>query len=144
MQSLLAMLDTEGGQGTPSKEELARPQQLRGGRARYQSRDRLRPLKVTVTPTEKAVIEARAREAGLSVASYLRAAAMGRQVKSVLDQEAVGELVKVAGNQGRLGGLLKLWLVDQPGRGVPELEIRRVLEHINAIQDQLGKVVSRV
>ncbi len=138
------MLDTEDGQGTHPKEEPARRQQPREVRVRYQSRDRLRPLKVTVTPTEKAIIEARAREARLSVASFLRAAAMGKQVKSVLDQEAVGELVKVAGNQGRLGGLLKLWLVEQPSRGAPEFEVRRVLEHINALQDHLANVVSRV
>ena len=27
--------------------------------------------------------------------------------------------MKLAGDQGRLGCLLKLWLVDQPGRGAP-------------------------
>ena len=141
---LLAMLDGEEGQGARLETPPVGRETPRGGRARYQSRDRLRPLKVTVTPAEKAVIEARAQEAGLSVASFLRAAAISRQVKSVFDHQVVGELVKVAGDQGRLGGLLKLWLTDQPGRGVPEIEVRRLLERINALQDQLADVVSKV
>ncbi len=115
-----------------------------GNRARYQNRDRQHPLKVTVTPAEKAEIAKRAAAAGLSVASYLRAAALGRQVQSVLDHQAVGELVKVAGDQGRLGGVLKLWLVDQPGRGAPEIEVRRLLDRLGDLQGTLAEIVGRV
>ena len=118
---LLAMLDVAAGQGTHPERVPATREPPPGRRARYQGRDRQRPLKVTVTPAEKAIIEARAHEAGLSVASYLRASALGRQVRSALDRKAASELVKVAGDQGRLGGLLKLWLVDQPGKGAPEM-----------------------
>ena len=113
-------------------------------RASYQSRDRQHPLRVTVTAAERAMIQARAKEAGLSVASYLRAVALGRQVRSVIDQKAVGELVKVAGDQGRLGGLLKLWLVDQPGRGLPEVEVRRLLDRLLELQTNLAEIVGRV
>jgi hypothetical protein len=113
-------------------------------RARYQSRDRDHPLRVTVTASEKAIIQARAAEAGLSVASYLRASALGRQVRSVLDHKAVRELVKVAGDQGRLGGLLKLWLVDQPGRGAPEIEVRRLLDRLGDLQGVLAEIVAKV
>ena len=86
----------------------------------------------------------RRKEAGLSVASYLRACALGRQVHSVLDLRAVNDLVKVAGDQGRLGGLLKLWLVDQPGRGTPEIEVRRLLDKIGDAQAALAEIVGRV
>jgi hypothetical protein len=113
-------------------------------RASHQSRDRDHPLRVTVTAAEKATIQARAAEAGLSLASYLRASALGRQVRSVLDHKAVGELVKVAGDQGRLGGLLKLWLTDQPGRGVPEIEVRRLLNRLGDLQTTLADIVGRV
>ena len=113
-------------------------------RASYQGRDRKHPLRVTVTPDEKRVIEAKAQDAGLSVASYLRAAALGRQVRSVLDHQAVGALVKVAGDQGRLGGLLKLWLVDQPGKGAPELEVRRLLDRLGELQGTVAEIVGRV
>ena len=97
-----------------------------------------------MTAAEKATIQARAREAGLSVASYLRAVALGRQVRSVLDHRAVGELVKVAGDQGRLGGLLKLWLIDQPGKGAPEIEVRRLLDRLGDLQSALSEVVGRI
>jgi hypothetical protein len=115
-----------------------------GNRARYQGRDRRHPLRVTVTPTEKATIAAKAAAAGLSVASYLRAAALDRQVHAVLDHRAVGDLVKVAGDQGRLGGLLKLWLVDQPGRGAPEMDVRRLLDRLGDLQSTLAEIVGRV
>ena len=97
-----------------------------------------------MTAAEKATIQARAREAGLSVASYLRAVALGCQVRSVLDHKAVAELVKVAGDQGRLGGLLKLWLVDQPGKGAPEIEVRRLLDRLGDLQSALSEVVGRI
>lgn len=113
-------------------------------RAGYQGRDRDHPLRVTVTAAEKATIQTRAAEAGLSVASYLRAAALGRRVNSMLDHTAVGELVKVAGDQGRLGGLLKLWLADQPGQGAPEVEVRRLLDRLGDLQGTLADIVARV
>ena len=30
----------------------------------------------------------------------------------------------------RPGGLLNLWLVDQPGKGAPEIEVRRLLDRL--------------
>ena len=141
---LLAMLDVAAGQGTHPERVPATREPPPGRRARYQGRDRQRPLKVTVTPAEKAIIEARAHEAGLSVASYLRASALGRQVRSALDRKAASELVKVAGDQGRLGGLLKLWLVDQPGKGAPEIEVRRLLDRLGEMQTALAEVVGRI
>src|ERR1700712_5260549 len=97
-------------------------------------RDRVNHLQVVVDATERAEIKRRAEASGLSVSAYLRAVALGRQVQSGLDHAAVNELVKVAGDQGRLGGLLKLWLVDQPGRGVPAIEVRRLLDRLGDLQ----------
>jgi len=56
----------------------------------------------------------------------------------------VGDLVRVAGDQGRLGGLLKLWLVDQPGKGAPEVEVRRLLDRLGEMQGTLADIVGRV
>lgn len=138
------MLDVED-QAEPLPGKMSKPsQRITGKRARYGGRDRRHPLRVTVTPDEKVEIQTRAKTAGLSVASYLRAVALGRQVQSVLDLRAVNDLVKVAGDQGRLGNLLKLWLVDQPGRGAPEIEVCRVLNRISDVQGALAALVSRV
>ena len=113
-------------------------------RAAYKSRNRGNPLRVTVTAEERAQIKARAEAAGLSTASYLRAVALNKTVGSVLDHAAVGDLVRVAGDQGRLGGLLKLWLVDQPGRGAPEVDVRRLLDRLGELQGKLADIVNRV
>ena len=107
-------------------------------------RNRLWPMKVFVTDDERARIEEHAKGSGLSVSAYLRTAGLGHPIKSVLDHAAVVDLAKVNGDQGRLGGLLKLWLVDRPGRGVPEIEVRRLLERIGELQGRLAEVVGRV
>ena len=107
-------------------------------------RDRINHLQVVVDAEERAEIKRRAAAAGLSVSAYLRAAALGCRLSPVLDHKAVGELVRVAGDQGRLGGLLKLWLVEQPGRGAPEIEVRRLLERLGDLQGTLADIVSRV
>lgn len=109
-----------------------------------ETRDRLRQLRVVVSASERAKIEQRAKEAGLSVSAYLRTAGLGNPIRSTLDYAAALELAKVNGDQGRLGGLLKLWLVDRPGRGVPEIEVRRLLDRIGDLQGKLAELVGRV
>jgi Mobilization protein NikA len=108
------------------------------------ARNRLLPMKVFVTDDERSRIEERAKAASLSISAYLRAAGLGQPIRSTLDYDAAMALAKVNGDQGRLGGLLKLWLVDRPGRGVPEIEVRRLLERIGEFQGRLAEVVGRV
>jgi hypothetical protein len=107
-------------------------------------RDRINHLQVVVDVQEREEIRARAAAAGLSVSAYLRAAGLGHRVQSVLDHKAVGDLVKVAGDQGHLGGLLKLWLVVQPGKGAPEIEVRRLLDRLGDLQSTLAEIVGRI
>ena len=140
------MLDV-GRPGTPARDGVPRATRpTLTGRAGYLGRDREHPLRVTVTPSEKQEITDRAAAAGLSVASYLRASALGRQLRRnpVLDHEQVLALAKVNADQGRLGGLLKLWLVDRPGRGIPEVEVRRLLDRIRDLQGELAEAASRL
>jgi hypothetical protein len=112
--------------------------------AKRASRDRQHPLKVVVSDSERERIEARAKLAGLSVSAYLRAAGLGSPIRSVLDSALVLDLAKVNADQGRLGGLLKLWLVDRPGQGVPEIEVRRLLDRIGEQQGRLAEIAGRV
>jgi hypothetical protein len=109
-----------------------------------EARDRKRQLRVVVSPSERAKIEERAKAASLSVSAYLRTAGLGQPIRSTLDHAAVLELAKVNGDQGRLGGLLKLWLVDRPGRGMSEAEVRGLLDRIGELQGRLAEVVGRV
>jgi len=43
---------------------------------------------------------------------------------------------------GRLGGLLKLWLVEQPGRAVPDSEVRLSLNEIMELRGQIADKVA--
>ena len=80
-------------------------------------RDRINHLQVVVDADERAEIKRRAAAAGLSVSAYLRAVALGRQISPV---------------------------VDQPGRGAPEIEVRRLLDRLGDLQGTLADIVARV
>ena len=103
-----------------------------------------RPFTVWVTPEERARIERLARATGLSASTYLRTLGLAHEPRSILDAERVGDLLKACGDLGRLGGLLKLWLVDRPGQGVPETDVRRLLNQIGELRDQIVDKVAAV
>ena len=103
------------------------------------------PIKVYCLPDEKELIEARARQAGISVARYLREVGQGYEIKGVMDYEQVRELARINGDLGRLGGLLKLWLTnDERTAQFGEATIRAVLSRIEATQDEMSKVMMSV
>lgn len=102
-------------------------------------------LRVPVFDDEKAVIEAQAAQAGMSVARYLREVGQGYQINGVTDAEHVRELVRVNGDLGRLGGLLKLWLTDDARvADVGANTILAVLGRIEATQEQMSHLMESV
>ncbi len=108
-------------------------------------RKRRHHLRVPVFPEEKAGIEHQARQAGLSVARYLREVGQGYQIKGIVDCEQVRELARINGDLGRLGGLLKLWLTnDARTARFSESTIRALLRRIEATQDEMGQVMKSV
>ncbi len=109
-----------------------------------QTRDRLKPIKVYVTPGERAAIKVNAKACSLTISAYLRTVGSGYEPKSTLDQRAIGDLLRVNADQGRLGGLLKLWLAEKRGEGVPACDVRTLLRQIEALQDQLRAIVKRL
>ena len=103
------------------------------------------PLKVYCLPDEREAIEANAKQAGLSVSTYLRRIGQGRQVKSVVDAEQVRELVRVNGDLGRLGGLLKLWLTnDAKAAQIGTPTIRAVLNRIDSTKAQMSELMESI
>ena len=108
-------------------------------------RKRRQHLRVPVFPEEKEEIERQARQAGLSVARYLREVGQGYEIKGITDYERVRELARINGDLGRLGGLLKLWLTDDVRTAqFGEATIRALLARIEATQDEMGRVMHSV
>ena len=70
------------------------------------------PVKVWVTPAEKAAIAEKAAAHSMSASRYLRALGLALPIQSTVDQRAVLELVKINADLGRLGGLIKMWLTS--------------------------------
>lgn len=103
------------------------------------------PIKVYCLLAEKRQIEAQAEQAGMSAARFLREVGQGYQITGVVDCQQVRELARINGDLGRLGGLLKLWLTqDQRARAFGEDTIRAVLSRIEATQDQMADVMTRI
>lgn len=106
-----------------------------------------RHLRVPVLPDEEEAIKEKARQAGLSVAAYLRNVGMGYEIEGVIDAELVRQLAKINGDQGRLGGLLKLWLTNSEKLGNQDPDHQRrlihgVLDRIISMQSALLRLVT--
>lgn len=103
------------------------------------------PLKVYVTPEERAAIIANALACGLSISAFVRNLALGHVPASILDLREIPNLIAARGDLGRLGGLLKLWLSDdfryQQEHGEP---IHDLLAEINKSHDRLTGIIRRV
>ncbi len=111
----------------------------------HEVRDRLRPLRVVVSQSERREIEGRAAAASLSVSAYLRAAGMGATFRSAASShEQVAALAKVNADQGRLGGLLKLWLSERPGQGATVRDVRALLDRLGEVQGVLAEAAARL
>ncbi len=109
------------------------------------SRKRHHHLRVPVFPEEKEEIERLARQAGLSVARYLRDVGQGYEIKGITDYEHVRELARINGDLGRLGGLLKLWLTDDVRTAkFGAATILALLGRIEATQDEMGRLMKSV
>jgi hypothetical protein len=70
------------------------------------------PIKVWVTPEEKAAIAEKADAHSLSASGYLRRLGLALPVESTIDQQAILDLVKINADLGRFGGLIKMWLTS--------------------------------
>jgi hypothetical protein len=107
-------------------------------------RDKARPVKVYLSPPERAVLEEKAESSGLPLAVFLRNVGLGISVTSVLDHKAVLAMLKVNADQGRLGGLLKLWLSGGLAQVVSASELRRLLHEIESAQRTLRALINRL
>ncbi|RYI35289.1 MAG: conjugal transfer protein TraJ [Acetobacteraceae bacterium] len=114
-----------------------------------QPRRNTQPIRVWVTPQEKAAIAEMASTTGNSTSAYLRKVGLGYEVRSILDFGRAQELVKVNADLGRLGGLLKLWLAgDKRLEGYSQIELRRLvlmlLVKVETNQQEMREILKKV
>ena len=101
------------------------------------------PIKVWVTPEEKAVIKAKAGAHSLSASSYLRRLGLAMPVESTIDQRAILDLVKINADLGRFGGLIKMWLTTNADfESLSAQGLQRKLESTLSDVRQLQKKMS--
>jgi hypothetical protein len=96
------------------------------------------PFAVLLAPEERKKIESNAAAKGLSAPAYLRTLGLGYEPRPVLDAGHVDGLLKLGGDLVRLSDLLKLWLNEQPGRGVSVVNVRQLFAQIMEARAQLA------
>jgi len=101
------------------------------------------PVKVWVTPAEKAEIGKKAAAHSLSASAYLRRLGLALPVESTVDQTAVLELIKINADLGRLGGLFKMWLTSNESfQSISAQAIQRrvegALNEVRALQRKMS------
>lgn len=107
-------------------------------------RRELPPIKVWVSVDERAAIQERADQTGLSLSAYLLAVGMNTPIRSVVDLAAVGDLAKVNGDLGRVAGLLKLWLAEKHGQEARAVDVDAIMVEFRELQGGVRTIMSRV
>lgn len=116
-------------------------------RSGSQKRQRHRTIGVSVTPEEQALITAKAREAGLSLAAYLRASSLGSAglrakrsapVNAELFALAIAQLNKAGNNLNQLARA-----VNMHGVGAVANENFAALAETRAAVAQIREIVGR-
>lgn len=107
-------------------------------------RRELPPIKVWVSVEERAVIQERADQTGLSLSAFLLAVGMNTPIRSVVDLTAVADLAKVNGDLGRVAGLLKLWLGEKRGEGAPAVDVDAMMVEFRELQGEVRSLMSKV
>lgn len=107
-------------------------------------RRNLPPIKVWVSADERAAIQERAQQTGMSLSAYLLAVGLNTPIRSVVDLTAVGDLAKVNGDLGRVAGLLKLWLAEKRGQGARPVDVETMMNDFRRLQGEVLAIMSRV
>lgn len=108
----------------------------------FKTSKRQKHLRIPVLPEEEHQIKSNAKQAGLSIAEYLRRIAMGFEVRSQSDEKNILELAKINADMGRLGGLLKLWLTrDERLSHIDPKAIIALLDRIKKTQSSMLEAV---
>ena len=103
-----------------------------------------RRIPVQVSEAEHASIVETARAVGLPVAVLIRRLALGYEPESIVDTRTLLELIRLRADLGRLGGVMKLWLVDRPGGGAPEGDVRTALTSVLDRQGEVAALIGRL
>jgi hypothetical protein len=94
--------------------------------------------KTYLTPEEYEQVAGMAKQAGISLSTFIKRVCLGQELRSRTDQEAVMALVKANADLGRLGGLFKMGLSDGSA-GKMAAEFRHTLRQIEKSQAQVAK-----
>lgn len=129
----------------PERQKSGDKQKTMNGKKDTGRTKRNKVLRIPVLPEEERVIKAKAYEAGLTVAEYLRNLGLGYSVTSIIDNRQVDALLKINADLGRLGGLIKLWLTnDERTKYIGKSQLYMTLDAIQETQSVMLKEIMKL
>jgi hypothetical protein len=109
------------------------------------SMERRHDLRVPVLPEEREAIRLNAKNAGLSVAAYLRNVGQGYKTNSVVDFKSIEDLAKINADLARLGNLLKLVMTnDNKVKYFGQNHILKMLDNLALMQNEMKATMAAI
>ncbi len=111
-----------------------------------ESRKKTATIQVRATPSEKALLKARADAFGISLGELVRATIFKTKPHAKTDLKAIQELAASRADLGRVGGLLKGWLggAFQNAPLADQMQIRSLLKKIENAETEVIKAVKKL
>jgi hypothetical protein len=107
--------------------------------------ERRHDLRVPVLPEEREAIRLNAKNAGLSVAAYLRNVGQGYKTNSVVDFKSIEDLAKINADLARLGNLLKLVMTnDNKVKYFGQNHILKMLDNLALMQNEMKATMAAI
>ena len=100
-------------------------------------------IKTYLTAEERERLSAMAKQAGLSVSTFMKRVCLSQEVRSKADQQAVRAVLRAGADLGRLGGLFKKTLADG-NAGMMAFELRQTLRQIEKSQAEVARACRAV
>ena len=111
-----------------------------------ESRKMTKTIQVRATPSEKALLKARADAFGISIGELVRKTIFKTKPQAKTDLEAIHVLAATRADLGRVGGLLKGWLVGSfRNSPIDDLvQVRSLLHKIESAQSEVLNAVRKL
>lgn len=102
-------------------------------------------LRVPVHDDEARIIRENAKQAGLSVAAYLRNVGQGYKTNSIVDFKSIEDLAKINADLARLGNLLKLVMTnDNKVKYFGQNHILKMLDNLALMQYEMKATMAAI
>ena len=101
-------------------------------------------LQTYVKPEEEKLIRNSAKEANLSISSYLKFTALNKKFITTQDMEVIDELRRARSDIGKYIGALKLHVSSTTSADITQKELRKLLKNADLAKNEILKTLNKI